>query len=137
MCYSIKNLSLSKDFYLKMKKKIYTIQMAKWRNLPDNIELVNITSKEKHFFSPRWEIIEKSKKGEITPEQYEEIYFKDLKQKMKNIDIKSIIFSSKKDLALSCYCNENKFCHRYLAIKFLKQLNLEEIEFCGEYNNKN
>lgn len=105
---------------------IFTIQMSKWRKLPDEIKLISTVAKDKHFFSPEWKIVDDSKNGRITPLEYEKYYFQSLINKLKK-DKFSLIKSIQQDsenfnysLAYSCYCPINKFCHRHLIIKFLK-----------------
>lgn len=119
-----KNFKDFKDFYPIL--DVFTIQMSKWRKLPNSIKLISTVAKDKHFFSPEWKIVDDSKNGKITPSEYEEFYFQFLINKLKK-DKFALIKSIKQDsenfnysLAYSCYCPIDKFCHRHLIIKFLK-----------------
>lgn len=119
-----KNFKDFKDFHPIL--DVFTIQMSKWRKLPNSIKLISTVAKDKHFFSPEWKIVDDSKNGKITPSEYEEFYFQSLINKLKK-DKSALIKSIKQDsenfnysLAYSCYCPVGKFCHRHLIIKFLK-----------------
>ena len=106
--------------------KIYTIQMSKWRKLPSTIKLVSIVAKEKTSLSPDWKMVEDFKKLTITEQEYVEKYNLLLKNrfstKEKVLDLINWLKEFKGDIALSCFCSKDSFCHRHLALKFLSDL---------------
>ena len=106
--------------------KIYTIQMSKWRKLPSTIKLVSIIAKEKTLLSPDWKMVEDFKKSVITEQEYMEEYnllLQDRISTKKNIlDLISWLKEFNGDIALSCFCSKDIFCHRHLALKFLSDL---------------
>lgn len=106
--------------------KIYTVQMSKWRKLPSTIKLVSIVAKEKTLLSPDWKMVEGFKKLAITEQKYIEKYNvllnNRLSTKEKVLDLIKWLKEFKGDVALSCFCSKDSFCHRHLAIKFLSNL---------------
>lgn len=106
--------------------KIYTVQMSKWRKLPSTIKLVSIVAKEKTLLSPDWKMVEDFKKSVITEQEYMEEYnllLQDRISTKKNIlDLISWLKEFNGDIALSCFCSKDSFCHRHLALKFLSDL---------------
>ena len=106
--------------------KIYTVQMSKWRKLPSTIKLVSIVAKEKTLLSPDWKMVEDFKKLAITEQEYMEKYDvllnNRLSTKGKILDLINWLKGFKGDVALSCFCSKDSFCHRHLAIKFLSNL---------------
>ena len=106
--------------------KIYTVQMSKWRKLPSSIKIVSIIAKEKTLLSPYWKMVEDFKKLTITEQEYVEKYNLLLKNrfstKEKILELINWLKKFKGDVALSCFCSKDSFCHRHLALKFLSNL---------------
>lgn len=106
--------------------KIYTIQMSKWRKLPSTIKLVSIVAREKTLLSPDWKMVKDFKKSIITEQEYIEKYNLLLQDRISTkenvLDLISWLKEFKGDIALSCFCSKDSFCHRHLALKFLSNL---------------
>lgn len=134
---------------------IYTIQLSQWRKLPKEIKLVSIVAKENILLSPTWKIVDCYKKQLITEQEYTVKYLEILNKRiMEEDNLKSLIEWLKgfnQDIALSCFCGKDSFCHRHLAIKYLTNLKekvlnkqillnnqdnynfIKSLNLCGEY----
>lgn len=112
--------------------KFYTVQLSKVRKMK-NFEgkVYNITVKNGMIeFAPTWDIVMGIKNNSITEEEYTKRYC-DLMRKSYNkySDTWQELINS--DLfAISCFCNENDFCHRFLLAKILEKCGCE---YLGEW----
>ena len=117
--------------------KVCTIQLAQWRKLPDDFELVNVTLKSgNRAFSPSPQLLGDYKQGKITDEEYTERYTFEMRNSyMVNRDEWTDLLSKSRGVALSCYCGRDCFCHRKLLVDFLEKICFSkgiDFEYIGE-----
>ena len=89
--------------------KVYTSQFR--YSGPDRLD---ITAKQKTPFSPTWRMVNRFKNGTINQEEYSKLYI-DLMNRSYAINYNSwynVLNLNK--VTFVCYCNPNKFCHRFL-----------------------
>ena len=105
------------------KISIYTIQLAKHRLLHGTaIKLIDITVKSgDKFFAPEWEWVMAVKKDSEFQDRYIDLYRNKMAKNYKQNPAKWLELLSS-DIALGCYCNENKFCHRHLLAGYLLEV---------------
>lgn len=118
---------------------MYTIQLAKWRNIKDTgIELIDTTVKSGlPEFSPTWDMVTGIKQGTLTEQEYTSLYLAKMRQSYKDHIDKWIGLLSKPSFAIACYCKEGVFCHRHLLAQYLlkvAQYHGITIMFKGEYH---
>ena len=138
---------------------IYTIQLSQWRKLPKEIKLVSIVAKENTLLSPTWKIVDCYKKQLITEQEYTVKYLEILNKRIiEEGNLNGLIEWLKdfnQDIALSCFCGKDSFCHRHLAVKYLADLKekvlnkqillnnqgnysfIHGLNLCGEYEKIN
>lgn len=101
---------------------VSTIQLAQWRKAKDlNIELIDTTVKSGiQAFAPTWEMVMGHKAKTISDEDYTQQY-RDLmlRSYMTNQTVWMGLLEKEK-IAIACYCNPDKFCHRHLLVKYLE-----------------
>ena len=115
---------------------INTIQLAKVKQLSssDNIKVIDITVKNsKHFLAPIWEIVMGVKNNVISEDEYTTIYLDILRKRYKENQqqfLNLIQETNEKNIAITCFCNKDSFCHRFIAIDVLKKIaDKHNIEF--------
>lgn len=93
--------------------------MGHWRKIfPEQLE--DITARNNHFLSPTWRLVElRTTQGDAV---FEKAYL-DLLESRKKSDNKALqkLLNSEQSLHLACYCGEGSFCHRHVALNWLKQ----------------
>jgi hypothetical protein len=97
---------------------------------------ITIKNNRGHVLAPdNWEKVLDVKFGKISAEEYKEYYLGLIKKRWsirKEEFIELAKQGSQKDIALKCFCPlKDKFCHCYLAAKFMnrliKKLNLDVV----------
>lgn len=123
--------------------KWYTIAIPQWRKAKArDIELVDITVKSgDKRFAPYDDILWAYKRGEVTDEEYTNVY-QDKMRKLLLSDPRAfeelLSPSDKEDdheIAVMCYCTTGKFCHRHIFIGILDDIaedNGIHFEYLGE-----
>lgn len=64
---------------------------------------------------PQW-LLYKYKNGQCNEEEYTEVYYNEVLNKLNPKDI----YERLKGKVILCYCGKDKFCHRHLVIKWLR-----------------
>lgn len=118
-------------------KKIYTVQMAKWRLVRDKeIPLIDITVKSgNHAFAPTWDNLKAYKEGRLTEDEYRKRYIEKMRESYRSQREEWDKLLDMPVLALACYCKAGKFCHRHILKEALMKLharNGEEVSYEGE-----
>lgn len=119
-----------------------TIKVAQWRLVKDTpIEFIDTTCKSapylyKKLFAPNsFQMVMDYKNGVITEDEYTYMYLQKLKRTSVEYKDEWLEFLTKKDVAIACYCNHDKFCHRFILEKFIEEFckeNKIELELKGE-----
>lgn len=118
--------------------KWYTIAIPQWRKAKVlGVELFDITVKSgDQRFAPDADVLWAYKRGEVTDEQYTEIYREKMrKQLLSTPEAFEELLEGTTDKAVACYCTAGKFCHRHIYIEVLSEIaedNGIEFTFCGE-----
>lgn len=109
---------------------IWTIQMSKWRVAKERgIAFLDITAKSGiAAFAPDFNDIMKYKRGELSEEEYTEIYLKRMERSKVACPRFWKSLNRRYEVALACYCKAGVFCHRHL-FKDLMQKELEQQGF--------
>lgn len=120
--------------------EIWTIQMAKWRNLPKDIELIDITAKSgNQAFAPDFHAVMKYKRGDLYEDQYTTLYRRKMACSYRTKTDEWRTLMGKGRIALACYCQAGVFCHRHLMTDILlegcKALKIP-VALRGEYGVK-
>lgn len=102
---------------------VHTVQVAKWRKVQEMADVTFIDSTVKsgmRFLAPNWEIVTKVKSGEITEEEYTEVYLRMMEQSIERYPLmwEELLLLGK--IAVACYCSAGKFCHRHLLVNVLE-----------------
>lgn len=101
---------------------VSTIQLAKWRLAKDlNIEVIDSTVRSGiPALAPSWNMVMQHKSGKLSDEDYTKQYRElMLKSYMTNQTVWNELINKDK-IAIACYCNPDKFCHRHLLVKYLE-----------------
>ena len=119
--------------------ELYTVALSQWRKAKERqIEIFDITVKsgKEKLFAPDDQVLWAYKRGEVTDEQYTELYFQRLR---KNIAAHPEAFEAflqmEGPIAAACYCRAGKFCHRHLFVEFMQEVaddNGYELKVRGE-----
>lgn len=64
---------------------------------------------------PQW-LLFKYKNGQASEEDYIEAYYNEVLNKLNPLEI----YNKLKGKVILCYCGKDKFCHRHLVIKWLR-----------------
>ncbi len=87
-------------------------------------------------FAPTWDIVLGVKQSRITEETYTQQYKHLMSMSyITNKDAWLELFYYERPVVLCCYCEDGKFCHRHLLIKYVAQvakLNSLPFHFLGE-----
>ena len=97
-------------------------------------------------FAPEWEMVMASKSGEITWQQYTELYLQLMRDRYRKNKARFAEVCQAGEIVLLCYCENTmmttKHCHRYLLadvlLKVAKKLEIEA-KYMGErmsYKNR-
>lgn len=118
--------------------ELYTIAIPQWRKAKERgIELVDITVKSGlEHFAPYKDILYAYKRGEVSDDQYTEVYLNKLKTHLRSSpeDFQSFL-EKPGPLAVACYCRAGKFCHRHLFVGFIQEVaddNGYTVRYAGE-----
>lgn len=119
--------------------KLWTIQLAKWRMAKDrNIPLLDITVKSgDQTFAPYGWALAKIKKGEMSEDEYTELYRRKMNDSLKENWARWVEVCEMKEVAIACYCRSGCYCHRYLLKDYLGKLSGRlgiSFEYAGELN---
>lgn len=124
---------------------IYTIQMGKYRLLEgSNIQLIDATIKckdpliRKLFAPPSWDLVMGIKNGTITEEEYLEEYIKKLEYTSKVYLEEWFTVLDRGEIAISCFCSCDTFCHRFILAEFIYDVANEygyDVNLIGEVVN--
>lgn len=119
--------------------ELYTVALSQWRKAKERqIELFDITVKSgrEKLFAPDDQVLWAYKRGEVTDEQYTELYFQRLKKNIAaNPDVFESFLQLEGPIAAACYCRAGKFCHRHLFVEFMAEVaddNGYELKVRGE-----
>lgn len=117
---------------------LYTIAIPQWRKAKEkNIELFDITVKSGYEpFAPYKDVLYAYKRGEISDDQYTDIYLNKLREHFRAHpeDFQNLL-ERDAQLAVACYCKAGKFCHRHLFIEFISQV-AQDNEYDLIYNGE-
>ena len=116
--------------------ELYTIQLAKWRSCPSDIELIDTTVKSGELiFAPSKDIVNGIKYKGLSEEDYIKEYYRLMRISFKNNKERWLEVLSKDKIAIACYCRKDKFCHRFLLKDIFLKIGLKhhiDIEYSGE-----
>jgi len=70
---------------------------------------------------PTWEIVIDHKNKKITDEQYTELYYEKVLNKLDPFEL----YKKLDNKVLLCWCGQNKFCHRYIVSKWFNDNGLD------------
>lgn len=102
---------------------LYTSYFSKWKgNKSPDVVLMATTYYKPYWFGGEWfsemapsaELVQSYKRGEVTPEQYTEIYLKQLESNQEAILSRIQSFDPQKDYILLCFEGPGRFCHRHV-----------------------
>lgn len=104
--------------------RLWTIQLARWRLAKElGVELLDITVKSgEQTFAPGKDALYAYKRGELTDDQYTELYRKKMNQSLKENPERWLEVIGKDELVIACYCPAGKYCHRCLLVGFFEKL---------------
>lgn len=99
----------------------WTMQLGKWRVAKAYaIPVLDITIKTGlGAFAPNYTSLLQYKRGELAPEPYSWLY---LERMQTSFDIRRAMWdrlTTKRKLALACYCKAGEFCHRHLFLRMM------------------
>lgn len=102
--------------------KIYTIQLAKWRNaVALDIPYLDTTVKSgEKTFAPTWEMVRDYKNGLITDNEYTEQYKQLMRESYRQNKDRWLEVANMEKVAFACYCSEGAFCHRLILKDLFK-----------------
>lgn len=117
---------------------LYTIALSQWRKAKErNIELIDITVKSGILvFAPEPSVLWAYKRGEVTDDQYTELYIKRMGEQFRaSPEVFQSFLEKEGPVAVACYCAAGKFCHRHLFMGYIRALgddNGYTVRYCGE-----
>jgi len=101
---------------------LYTIAIPQWRKAKaQGIELFDITVKSGFEpFAPYKDVLYAYKRGEVTDDQYTEIYLSKLRERFRGHpeDFEGFL-QRPGPIAVACYCTAGKYCHRHVFVPFI------------------
>ena len=114
---SYRSTFLSRD--MNQQIQVWTIQVAKWRLARDkDIFFLDITAKSGMLaFAPRFADVMRYKRGELTEEEYTDIYRKKMAESRRLFPLRWQSLVKRPKIAFACYCRAGKFCHRHLFVE--------------------
>jgi hypothetical protein len=117
---------------------IYTIAIPQWRKAKANsVELFDITVKSGFEpFAPEASVLWAYKRGEVSDDQYTELYLTRLRALFRaSPEVFEEFLSRPGPIAVACYCTAGKFCHRHIFLAFIREIaedNNYDISYLGE-----
>ena len=87
-----------------------------------NITVKSASTPEGKALAPTWDMVMKSKRGEITWEQYTERYLDLLRKRYAQDKTPFLNILNRDRVVLTCYCTDWKHCHRFLAMQVLQKI---------------
>jgi uncharacterized protein YeaO (DUF488 family) len=125
-----------------MKKvQLWTIQISQWRYADElGIKFIDSTVKSGiKGLAPTWDMLMKYRANEMSEDEYTRLYLLRMVESRNNLTKLWSSFLKYEKMAIACYCKPDKFCHRHLLVKDVKQY-LEEhgvvVELMGELKRK-
>jgi len=118
--------------------ELYTISLSQWRKARDRgITLIDITVKSGlRVFAPEDAVLWAYKRGEVSDEDYTELYLKRLQEQFRaSPEVFEQFLMNEGPVAVACYCAAGKFCHRHVFVPFIKLVaddNGCPLTLCGE-----
>lgn len=112
--------------------------MGRLRNVQyGDAQIINITVKNGvKMFAPTWDMVTDYKKGIITEERYTELYYSLMRQRFKeNREYFESFIRDKEKVVITCFCDPDGFCHRFILVKILSAIANsigEEFVYLGE-----
>lgn len=116
---------------------LYTVQISQWRVAKERgIEMVDTTVKSGlKFFAPKWEMVQRHKDGDLSDAEYTIRYLKMMEASETEVPHYWAEVASRGTIAIACYCQNGRFCHRYLLVEILRDYCKRhgiEFEYLGE-----
>lgn len=101
--------------------EIWTAQISSWRRIRAfGIEIVDITAKSGfHWFAPEYENVMLYKNGQMSQEQYTELYLQKMRWSFRQYHANWALLKHKPDVAFVCFCRPDTFCHRHIFVGLL------------------
>lgn len=101
--------------------RLYTIQMARWRQAAMfGIQVLDTTVKSgDKVFAPSWAMVSDIKTGAITEAEYTERYVQAMRFSYRRNQERWLEVLNMEAVALACYCPAGVFCHRHLLADML------------------
>lgn len=116
--------------------KLYTVQIAQWRKIPEGVEFFSVALKGGHKeFAPSWDLLSRSKSGVTDSLGYTGEFIPLMRESYKVNRNSWVDLINKDKVAIACYCKAGCFCHRVLLVDILKSVcekHKIEFEYCGE-----
>lgn len=109
---------------------IWTMSLGQWRTAKTHgVKVLDITAKSGHrAFAPEFHNVMRYKRGELSEEQYAELYHQRMEQSKERLPKEWEVLLENPKVALACYCRTGTFCHRHLFLPFMKEyLNARDI----------
>lgn len=109
-----------------MSVTIYTIQMAKAKQLPEEFNRCDVTFMSKDLFlkrnfaPPNFNMIKRMKKGDLEGKIYDQIYYGHLDIMSRRNEKKWKEFLQQDNVVLMCFCSDKDFCHRHSLADYLR-----------------
>lgn len=125
--------------------KIRTIQIsnAVKFEIADDPDYIDVTIKSASgigsYFAPTWGLVSSYKQGNITPEQYKQVYLAKLRSLYRKHKQVFIDLLKRDEVILACYCRPGTFCHRKVLVEVLlavAKANGISAEYAGEITHK-
>jgi len=91
---------------------------------------LDITYRANHILSPSKNIVTDFKYNNLPESVYERLYIQRITRHFKTRRVEVKRFLALPQVTIVCYCPSNKFCHRFLAAKWLVQE--FDVEYKGE-----
>ena len=104
--------------------ELWTIQMAQWRTARDlGIPFLDTTVKSgDKVFAPTWDIVMGVKNGSVSEAAYTEEYRRLMRVSYRSHQPRWLELCNMSVVAISCYCPDGCFCHRYLLAGYLEDV---------------
>lgn len=108
--------------------ELYTVQLAQWRKCKAlDIPILDVTSKSgDQVFAPGMDIVMDVKQGAITEAEYTDKYLGRMRTSYKENSARWDEVLKSGTVAIACYCNKGRFCHRHLLVDIFRKLCLHK-----------
>lgn len=107
--------------------ELFTIQQGKdraYRAQRAGVTIIDTTVRGKHpLFAPTWDIVMAHKRGDISDQEYRDVYTPMMRQSW--IDNRAAweeFLRQEGWVAIMCYCPAGAFCHRLELVKIFEAL---------------